>query len=91
LKKYQLPGNDQIPADLIEAVGEALLSAIHKLTNSTWNKEELPDERKESIIVPIHKKGYKSDCNNCRGISLLSTSYKTLSNGLNYWGSPVLM
>jgi hypothetical protein len=34
-----------------------LLSAIHMLINSIWNKEELPDQWKESIIVPIHKKG----------------------------------
>jgi hypothetical protein len=40
----------------------------------------LPDQWKESIIVPIHKKGDKTNCNNYRGLSLLSTSYKTLSN-----------
>jgi hypothetical protein len=57
-----------------------LLSAIHKLANSIWNKEELPDQWKESIDVQIHKKGDKSDCNNYRGISLLSTSYKMLLN-----------
>jgi hypothetical protein len=37
------------------AGGEILLSAIHKLINSVWNKEELPDQWKESIIVPVHK------------------------------------
>jgi hypothetical protein len=59
LKKYKSPGSDQIPAELIKAGGEILLSAIHKLVNSVWNKEELPDQWKESIIVPIHKKATK--------------------------------
>jgi hypothetical protein len=34
----------------------------------------------QSIVVPIHKKGDKTDCSDYRGISLLSTSYKMLSN-----------
>jgi hypothetical protein len=45
-----------------------------------WNKEELPHQWKESIVVPIHKKGDTTDCSNYRGISLLSTSYKILLN-----------
>jgi hypothetical protein len=73
LKKYESPGSDQIPAELIQAGGDILLSAIHKLINSVWNKEELPDQLQESIFVPIHKKGDKTDCNNYRGMSLLST------------------
>jgi hypothetical protein len=40
----------------------------------------LPEQLNESVIVPIYKKGNKSDCSNYRGISLLSTSYKILSN-----------
>jgi hypothetical protein len=50
------------------------------LINYTWNKEELPHQWKDSIIIPIYKKGDKTDCSNYRGISLLSTSYKILSN-----------
>ena len=57
-----------------------LSCAVHKLNIAIWNKEELPGEWKESIIVPIHKKWDKTDCNNYRGISLLPTTYKILSN-----------
>jgi hypothetical protein len=80
LKKYKSPGSDQIPTEQIQAGGEILLSAIHNLNNSVWNKEKLPDQWKESIIVPIHKKSDKTECNNYRGISLLSTLCKILSN-----------
>jgi hypothetical protein len=33
LEKYKSPGSDQISAELIQAGGEILLSAIHKLIN----------------------------------------------------------
>ena len=78
--RQKLPGIDQIPAELIKAGGIEIRSEIHKLINSIWNKEEFPGEWKESIIVPIYKKGDKTDCNNYRGISLLPTTYKILSN-----------
>jgi hypothetical protein len=90
LEKYKSPSSDEIPAELIQAGCEILLSAIHKLINFVSNKEELPDQRTESIIVPILKKGDKTDCNNYRGIALLSTSYTMLSNILVIRLSPYL-
>jgi hypothetical protein len=56
LKKYKSPSSDRIPAKLIQAGAEILLSAIHKLIDSVWNKEELPDHWKMSIIVLIEKR-----------------------------------
>jgi hypothetical protein len=79
LKRHKLPDIDQIPAELIKAGGRTICSEVHKLINSIWNKQELPEQWKESIIVPIYKKGDKTDCNNYRGISLLSATYKILS------------
>jgi hypothetical protein len=60
--------------------GKIQHSGINKRIMVIWNKEELPHQWKESIVVPIHKKGDKTYCSNCRGILLLSTSYKILSN-----------
>jgi hypothetical protein len=80
LKRYKSPGVDQIPAELIPAGGETLHSKIHKLIKLIWNKEELPHQWKDSIVVPVHKTGDKTDCSNYRGIPLLSTSYKIVSN-----------
>jgi hypothetical protein len=60
LKRYKSLGMDQILAKLIKAGDETLCSEIHKLIHSIWNKKELPQQWKESITVPIHKKGDKT-------------------------------
>jgi len=80
LKSRKSSGIDQILAELIKAGGGTICYDFHKLIVSVWNKEELPEEWKESVIVPIYKKGDKADCSNCRGMSLLPTMYKILSN-----------
>jgi hypothetical protein len=80
LKRHKSPGINPISVELIKAGGRIIRSEIHKLIISIWNKEEFPVEWKESVIVPICKKGDKTDCSNYRGISLLSNTYKFLSN-----------
>ena len=47
---------DQIQAELIKAGDRIICSEILKHINSIWNKEELPEERKESVDVPIRQK-----------------------------------
>jgi hypothetical protein len=59
---------------MIQAGGKILHFAIHKLIHSICNKEELPQQWKESIIVPLYKKEDKIDCSNYQGIPLLPTS-----------------
>jgi hypothetical protein len=51
LKRFKSLGTDQILAKLIKAGGEILCSEIHKLICFIWNKEELSQQWKESIIV----------------------------------------
>jgi len=60
IKGHKSAGIDHIPAELIQAGDRIFHSEIHKLIISIWNKEDLPEEWKESIIVPIYKKGEKN-------------------------------
>jgi hypothetical protein len=99
LKRYKSPGTDQIPAELIKAGGSKICCEIHKLIISIWNNEELPDQWKESIVVPVYKKGDKTDSSNYCGISpfisYIQNSIKHPSVKvnpicrINYWGSSV--
>jgi len=56
IKRRKSPGIDQIPTELIKAGCKRIRPEIHKIDNSVLNKEEFPEEWKESIIVPKHKK-----------------------------------
>jgi hypothetical protein len=53
------PGIAHIAAQLIKAGSRTVRSEIHKLINSIWNKKEMPETWKKSIIVSIYKKGDK--------------------------------
>jgi hypothetical protein len=70
LKRHKLPRIYQIPAESIKAAGRTIRYEIHKLIDSIRNKEELPEEWKKSIILPLYMKGDKIYCSNYGGISL---------------------
>jgi hypothetical protein len=80
LRSHKVPDIDQIPTKLIKVGGRKIHYEIHKLIISIWNKEELPEEWKESIIVFIYKKGDTKDCSNYRCTSLMQTIYTILCN-----------
>jgi hypothetical protein len=50
-----MPGSDQIP-ELIQARGEILLSVIHKLINSIWNKDELSISGRSMLLYKFIKR-----------------------------------
>jgi hypothetical protein len=80
LKRYKSPGTDQIPAEVIQAGSRTMHSEILKLINSLWNKKELPEQWKATIILPIDKKSDKTDCSNYQGMPPLSITFRNLSN-----------
>jgi len=55
--------------------------------NTIWQKEDVPGDWRQGVILPLPKKDCLSDCNNWRGITLMSVPGKTfrtvLLNRLN--------
>ena len=88
LKRHKWPGIDQIPAELIKAGGRTIRSEIYELIISIWNREKLPDEWKESIIVPICKKSDKIDCIIIGAYHFCQLFHNSICRR-NYWGSSV--
>ena len=79
-KNYKAPGTDNIPAELFRYGGNEVVKHLHTIMKDIWQKEKMPAEWNVSIICPVHKKGDIMECSNYRGVSLLNTAYKILSN-----------
>ncbi|XP_051889891.1 uncharacterized protein LOC127580446, partial [Pristis pectinata] len=65
------PGLDGIPPEAIKCAKGVLLNHLHELLCQCWKEGAVLQDMRD--IATLHKnKGDRSDCNNYRGISLLS-------------------
>ena len=78
-RENKVPNSCGIPAEVWKHGGKRLQEKLHELIVDIWRKEQMPQNRKDTIIVPIFKKGSRKECGNYRGISLLSTAGKILA------------
>ena len=69
---------DNIPAELVQAGGEALINALTVICNKIWQTGEWPSSWTQSLIITILKKGNLRHCDNYRTISLISHSSKVM-------------
>ena len=56
-----------------------MMEYLRHLLNSCWEEEEVPGEWRQGVIVKLPKKGNLSNCDNWRGITLLSVPGKVFS------------
>lgn len=83
LKNYKAPGMDGIPAELFKEGNTLLVHHLHRLMDKIWKTGTIPDDLRDALIVSIFKKGDRAQCDNYRGISLLSTAGKILARILS--------
>jgi len=57
LKNNNAAGTDGIHPELIKYGGNKLLNRIYELVRQIWEVKRIPEEWKQTIIVPIYKKG----------------------------------
>ena len=76
LKNNKAAGLDEIPAELSKHGKERVAQELTHLFNCLWHAEAVPEEWRQGIIISLPKKGCLSDCNNWRGITLLSVPGK---------------
>ncbi|MEM8717056.1 MAG: reverse transcriptase family protein, partial [Cyanobacteria bacterium P01_G01_bin.4] len=72
------PGQDGISPEMLKAGGIPLAQKLEPLVVKIWTDERMPQDWKDSIVVPTYKKKDRTECSNYRGISLLSMAAKVL-------------
>uniref|UniRef100_A0A914V3Q0 Reverse transcriptase domain-containing protein n=1 Tax=Plectus sambesii TaxID=2011161 RepID=A0A914V3Q0_9BILA len=72
MKTGKAAGSDEVTAEALKYGGNILAQRVHSLICLMWRSNQIPHTWKVATIVPIFKKGDPKDCNNYRGISLLS-------------------
>jgi len=80
LKNNKAAGTEGIHPELIKYGGNKLLNRMYELVRQFWEEERIPEEWKETIIVPVLKREDRDWCTNYRGIALGNAAYKILSN-----------
>ena len=76
LRDGKAPGDDGISAELLKLAGDETICWLTSLFNFIWSSESIPSDWLNHLIVPLHKKGSRSKCDNYRGIALLSIPSK---------------
>ena len=76
MKKNKACGTDCLPIEVAKALGDEGAIWMTGVLNEAM-REGIPEEWRTSTITPIYKqKGYPLECNNFRGITLLSHTLK---------------
>eukprot|EP00903_Cladosiphon_okamuranus_P007252 g7035.t2 len=82
LGNWKAVGPDLLAAELVKVDGDdepIIREHLRAIFVEVWNGGEMPQEWKDATIKVLYKKGDRSNCNNFRGISLLSHVGKILA------------
>lgn len=97
LKPKRSVGPDGVPSFIFKGCAELLVKPLLKIFNLSIGASYFPNLWKTTKVVPIHKKGKKSDIKNYRPVAILSTPaklfeavlYDRVFNHVKFWITPL--
>ena len=72
MKKGKLAGADNIPAELVQADGEEIITALMTICNTIWQTGKWATLWTQSLVITLPKKGNLQQYQNYKTISLIS-------------------
>ena len=78
MKKGKSAGVDKIPAELVHAGGEDVITALTTICDKIWQTGKQPTPWTQSLVIALPKKGSLQQCQNYRTISLISYQSKAM-------------
>ena len=79
MKSGKAPGADGVTAEMLKADVNVAAPILTEIFKQIWEKGQIPEAWKTGLIFKLPKKGDLGDCNNWRGIALLSLTSKVFS------------
>ena len=78
LKKGKSAGVDNTPAELVQAGGEDVITALTTICDKIWQTGAWPTPWTQSLVITLPKKGNLQQCQNYRTISLINHPSKIM-------------
>ena len=72
LKTNKAPGADSVVNEFLKYGGSEVRNKLLKIMKLIFEKGEVPNDFRKTLIKPLYKKGVKSECRDYRGISLIT-------------------
>ena len=71
-------GGDGIPVELFQILKDDAVKVLHSICQQIWKTQQWPQDWKESVFIPIPKKGNAKECSNYHTFALIPHASKVM-------------
>ena len=74
----KVSGGDGIPVELFQILKDNVVKVLHSVCQQIWKSQQLPQDWKRSVFIPVPKKGNAKECSNYYTVALISHASKVM-------------